>query len=192
MIQCPACKAMLADNVRFCLDCGFDLSSSEVPEEPAAEEPVAEEPVAEEPAAPEEEAPEEEAPEEDPFAGTAESDPNPDIDPPEEKDTVILDEFITGEKEPEEEASEEEKKGMLATWQYFLLELLFFIPVIGTVFLFIWSIGHPKNESLHRFASSKLIWRLIVYVLLFVALLILLFTVKKWGPAAADYVKRLS
>lgn len=57
------------------------------------------------------------------------------------------------------------KKLLLNTFQYMMLMLLFSIPVVGLVFLFIWGTGNPKNPSLKRFSAAVLLWRLILAVL---------------------------
>ncbi len=44
---CPACGANLADDLKFCTQCGTALEAAPVVEEPIAEAPVVEEPVAE-------------------------------------------------------------------------------------------------------------------------------------------------
>lgn len=58
------------------------------------------------------------------------------------------------------------KKQMLSTIQYILLSLLYAIPVIGLVFLFIFGAGHPKNGSLKRFSAAMLILRLLFWILI--------------------------
>lgn len=58
------------------------------------------------------------------------------------------------------------KKLLLNTFQYMMLMVLFSIPVIGLIFLFVWGAGHPKNPSLKRFSAAVLLWRLILAVLL--------------------------
>ena len=58
------------------------------------------------------------------------------------------------------------KKQLLSTFQYFALSLLFSLPVIGLVFLFIFGAGHPKNGSLKRFSAAMLILRLLFWIVL--------------------------
>lgn len=65
------------------------------------------------------------------------------------------------------------KKLLLNTFQYMLLMLLFSIPVVGLIFLFIWGTGHPKNPSLKRFSAAVLLWRLILALLVSGAVLYL-------------------
>ena len=48
---CPACGANLADDLKFCTQCGTALEAAPVVEEPVVEEPVVEEPVFDEPVA---------------------------------------------------------------------------------------------------------------------------------------------
>ena len=58
------------------------------------------------------------------------------------------------------------KKQMLSTFQYVVLTMLYSIPVIGLVFLFIFGAGHPKNGSLKRFSAAMLILRLLFWIVL--------------------------
>ena len=58
------------------------------------------------------------------------------------------------------------KKQMLSTFQYVLLTMLYSIPVIGLVFLFVFGAGHPKNGSLKRFSAAMLILRLLFWIVL--------------------------
>lgn len=58
------------------------------------------------------------------------------------------------------------KKQMLSTFQYLALGLLYSLPVIGLVFLFIFGAGHPKNGSLKRFSAAMLILRLLFWIVL--------------------------
>lgn len=66
------------------------------------------------------------------------------------------------------------KKLLLNTFQYMMLMLLFSIPVVGLIFLFVWGTGHPKNPSLKRFSAAVLLWRLILAALFVGGLLALL------------------
>ena len=56
------------------------------------------------------------------------------------------------------------KKQMLSTFQYLALGLLYSLPVIGLIFLFIFGAGHPKNGSLKRFSAAMLILRLLFWI----------------------------
>lgn len=174
---CPACKAENENSAKFCLVCGRILTGAEIVEDPVREEEPApgtpeeekvfEEPVREEP--PREEPKPEPEPEK-PF-----EEPAPEEKPEEEPEL----------KEEPAPAKKEKTAGVLTTGQYFLLEALFAIPVVGIVCLFIFSLSHPKNDSLRRFSASVLIWRLILCLVLFVLFAIFLFNFKEWGPALA-------
>lgn len=178
MKYCPACHAENEDTARFCLVCGHLLSGKETPSEgPDAEkEPAEEAREAAEPAAPdaaEEPRGEEEASAEETFEETV-------IEEPAKEETP----------EPGKGAGEAApaKSGLLTTGQYFLLEALFAIPVIGTVCLFVFSLSRPKNESLRRFSSSVLIWRLILYILVFAGFAVILVSFKTWVPKIAGFI----
>ena len=60
------------------------------------------------------------------------------------------------------------RKQLLSTFQYFALSLLYALPVIGLIFLFIFGAGHPKNGSLKRFSAALLILRLLFWIALLV------------------------
>lgn len=47
-----------------------------------------------------------------------------------------------------------EKYRPITMWGYFGLEILFSIPIIGTVFLLIYALGGNKNENVKNFARS--------------------------------------
>lgn len=184
MKYCSACGAEMADTAKYCLVCGHVLSGTVTEEEPAAAPEqeacaaaAAEEPcVQEAPAAPE-------GPAEEP-AGTEET---PEA---EERAEETPEEEPADTEEPEPE--KEQGTGMLTTVQYFLLEALFAVPVVGTVCLFIFSLCNPKNENLRRFSASVLIWRLIIYILLVAALVVLLLNFRSWAPKLAQYANSFS
>ncbi|MDO4543288.1 MAG: zinc-ribbon domain-containing protein [Clostridia bacterium] len=68
----------------------------------------------------------------------------------------------------------EDKKQTLSTGAYFGLMILFAIPVIGLIFMFIWACGQPKNKSLKRFSAAALILRLITLILFMAAVIVFL------------------
>lgn len=80
------------------------------------------------------------------------------------------------------------KKLLLNTFQYMMLMLLFSIPVVGLIFLFVWGAGHPKNPSLKRFSAAVLLWRLILAALLVGGLLALLLFC---GPQVQEALPRI-
>ena len=79
------------------------------------------------------------------------------------------------------------KKQMLSTFQYVLLTMLYSIPVIGLVFLFIFGAGHPKNGSLKRF-SALLILRLVFWI---AVLALLIVAMVKNGRLLSDALGQL-
>lgn len=184
---CPACKAENENTAKFCLVCGRLLSGAEIIEDPAPEEPAAapgetpfEEPVREE-------IPVEEDKEEPVFEEPAAEEPAEPAEP--EVTAEEPEEPAAGEPAQKESAPEKKARGTLTTGQYFLLEGLFAIPVIGTVCLFIFSLSHPKNDSLRRFSSSVLIWRLILYLIAFIVLALMLFRFKEWAPKIMEQMR---
>ena len=64
------------------------------------------------------------------------------------------------------------QKQMLSTFQYILLSLLYGLPVIGLIFLFIFGAGHPKNASLKRFSAAMLVLRLVFWIVLLALLIV--------------------
>ena len=157
MKKCPYCGSVLNDDARFCVECGQPLpadapvvpeAAPEVPVEPAAEEPVAtpvaETPVAEEPVA----APVVEAP-------AAPAEPAKAAEP----EMPVITQLPP-------------KKQMLSTFQYIALSLLYGLPVVGLIFLFVFGAGHPKNGSLKRFSAAMLILRLLFWILILAGLIV--------------------
>ncbi len=148
MKLCPHCGSQLSDDAKFCVECGQALPE-DAPQvvTPAPEAPAAEAP-AEAPAAP---APVEAAPV--PAAAPSEPPVAPSADGP-----------IITQMPP--------KKQMLSTGQYFALSLLYALPVIGLVFLFVFGAGHPKNGSLKRYSAAMLILRLLVWIAVLAMLIV--------------------
>ncbi len=124
MKQCPFCGSELADDAKFCGECGKVLPEeapvvTEAPAEPVAV-PVAEPVQPEAPVTP-------------------------------ASDMPVITQVPS-------------KKQMLSTFQYLALGLLYSLPVIGLIFLFIFGAGHPKNGSLKRFSAAMLILRLLFWI----------------------------
>ena len=80
------------------------------------------------------------------------------------------------------------KKQMLSTFQYVVLTMLYSIPVIGLVFLFIFGAGHPKNGSLKRFSAAMLILRLVFWI---VVLALMIVAMVKNGRFLTDALGQL-
>jgi hypothetical protein len=66
-----------------------------------------------------------------------------------------------------------EKYKPIGMWAYFGYEILFSIPVIGWIFLLIYSFGNTKNINLRNFARSYFCLVIIVAVLVVIFLIIL-------------------
>lgn len=150
-MNCPFCQSPVEDSAVFCPECGKRIAP---PEEPVCPPPGPEgAPVPPPPPPVSEEAPVTPPP----FGGEAPIPPPPPA------------------KEEKSEAEPAKPEKGLSTGAYMALELLFALPVVGIIFLFIWSAGHPKNDALRRFSASVLIWRLIFWaVLLILGILFLL------------------
>ena len=134
MKQCPYCGSELADDAKFCGECGKVLPE-DAPEEIPAQAPAAAEAPAEPAAAP--------VPVAEPVQPEASAAP----------DMPVVTQVPS-------------KKQMLSTFQYLALGLLYSLPVIGLIFLFIFGAGHPKNGSLKRFSAAMLILRLLFWIVL--------------------------
>ena len=148
MKQCPYCGSELADDAKFCGECGKSLP---------AEEPVA-------------------APVETPAEAAAEPAPVP-VAVPEQPAAEMP---VITQVPP--------KKQMLSTFQYVVLSLLYAIPVIGLIFLFIFGAGHPKNGSLKRFSAAMLILRLVFWI---VVLALMIVAMVKNGRFLTDALGQL-
>ena len=171
-MKCPNCGNELNDEAKFCVECGMPITENAAPVSRCVE---AAEPDAA--AAPEDSAAgtgfpaEEEKPVSKEPAAQAE---------PEKTDTPEKDRGAEepaalppaeSRKEPVTVVSGTDSRLLLTSAQYFFLILLFHIPVIGLIFMFVWGLGRPKNLSLKRFSLAVLILRLLGW------LLMLLFTV---------------
>ena len=132
MKQCPYCGSELADDAKFCGECGKVLPE-DAPVVIPAEAPVTVEAPVEPAAAP--------APAAEPVQPEA----------PAATDMPVVTQVPS-------------KKQMLSTFQYLALGLLYSLPVIGLIFLFIFGAGHPKNGSLKRFSAAMLILRLLFWI----------------------------
>ncbi len=143
MKQCPYCGNSILDDAKFCVECGKSL----VEDAPAVEAAPAEAPeqiVAEAPVAPAE-----------PIVAVAAPEPP----------SAVADNAPVITQIPS-------RKQMLSTFQYILLSLLYGLPVIGLIFLFIFGAGHPKNPSLKRFSAAMLVLRLVFWIVLLALLIV--------------------
>ncbi len=165
---CPNCGSELKDGAKFCVECGMPVTEeilepapvSEEPAEAVPEKTLIEEAPASEPSAeaasPVESAPVAEPPTEAPSAAEEPaapvSAPEPSVEPAAAKEPIPTQVVVTAGTDP---------RMLLTTAQYFFLTILFHIPVIGLIFLFVWGIGRPRNLSLKRFSLAMLILRLV-------------------------------
>lgn len=147
MKQCPYCGSELNDDARFCVECGKPLPVDAPVEAAPAEEPV--------------EAPAE-APAAEPVTETA-AVPAPIVEAPEAPEAPADMPVIT---------EKPSRKQMLSTFQYVLLSLLYGLPVIGLVFLFVFGAGHPKNQTLKRYSAAMLILRLVFWIAILALLIV--------------------
>ena len=157
MKQCPYCNSMLADEAKFCVECGKLLPqdapvAAAVPEAAAAQEPVV-------------------------LAEPIEADTAPAFEAPAETPADMP--VIT---------TVPPKQQMLSTFQYVALSLLYGLPLIGLVFLFLFGAGHPKNMSLKRFSAAMLILRLAFWI---VVLALLMVAMIKNGRLLSDALGQL-
>lgn len=145
MKLCPFCGSELNDDAKFCGECGKPLPEEAPLRTDIPAEPVAAEPVAAEPAA----------------AVIAPVEPAAPAEPVAEapQDMPVITQMPP-------------KKQMLSTFQYVVLTMLYSIPVIGLVFLFVFGAGHPKNGSLKRFSAALLILRLVFWIAVLALLIV--------------------
>ena len=159
MKECPYCGSELNDDARFCVECGKPLPA-EVPAEDAIPEPIC----TSEPAEPAE-----------PPAAPVES-----AEPAEPAAPVVAPAAPAAAPVAPVAASEDapvitqvpSKKQLLSTFQYVVLKLLYGLPVIGLIFLFVFGAGHPKNGSLKRFSAAMLILRLLFWIVVLALLIV--------------------
>ena len=144
MKQCPYCGSTLNDDARFCIECGKPLSE----DAPVVAEAPVEASAPAEPAAPAE-----------PVVPVPVAPEAPAVPQEAPADMPVITQVPS-------------KKQMLSTFQYILLSLLYGLPVIGLVFLFVFGAGHPKNGSLKRFSAAMLILRLVFWIVLLALLIV--------------------
>ena len=159
-MNCPVCGNELREGAKFCVECGTPITEDTPQPVTAEETPVQEaEPINQEntetiEAESHEEQPEDKAEtaEEQPaeIEPAPQTEPEKDAEPVQEKvqQTTVLS-YVT------------DPRMLLTTAQYFFLTILFHIPVIGLIFMFVWALGRPKNLSLKRFSLAMLLLRLI-------------------------------
>ena len=169
MKRCPFCDSELNDDAKFCGECGKPIPedtpiAAKAPEETPAEAPV--EASAAAPAAPVI------APAAPAVVPAAEAVEAP-VEAP--ADMPVITQVPS-------------RKQMLSTFQYIALSLLYGLPVIGLIFLFVFGAGHPKNVSLKRFSAAMLILRLLFWI---VVLALAIVAMVKNGRLLSDALGQL-
>lgn|GEM_PF-1349616 len=145
---CPNCGNELKEGAKFCVECGVPITEPVLSEKPEKPEEL-----------PKAEAESEQLPAQAPVENAVPAAENP----PEEQAETAKPAAATEAKEPVFTGTD--PRALLTTAQYFFLMILFQIPVIGLIFLFVWGIGRPKNLSLKRFSLAMLILRLVCWFL---------------------------
>ena len=191
MKTCPVCQKLVNDETKFCYYCGASLLTPAAqpapePEAAAAPEP-APMPEPEPIAAPEPEP----MPEPEPVAAP-EPAPAPIPEPvraPEPAPVVIP----TPAPEPEKNGvivNATDSRSLMTTAGYIFTTILFHIPVIGLIFMFVWGCGRPKNLSRKRFALACLLMRLIGVILVLSVAVFLLICYSDKFPILTDAFTR--
>jgi len=57
----------------------------------------------------------------------------------------------------------------ISAWGYFGYNILFSIPLVGFIFMLIYSLGGTKNKNLKNFARSQFIWLIIMIIIAVIA-----------------------
>lgn len=180
-MKCPNCGNEVNDAARFCVECGLPILDAPEGAEPIAA--AAEAPDLAEKAVFATEAVEQTPAVDLPVDGAAEaavaatvsqeSEAAAEAIAPEAATPVFSEAAAKEPQKAEPEApvtvtvqTQTDPRMLLTTAQYFFLTILFHLPVIGLVFLFVWGCGKPKNISLKRYSLAMLTLRLIGYFLL--------------------------
>ena len=203
MKTCPVCQKLVNDETKFCYYCGASLltpAAQPAPEPAPMPEP---EPIA--------------APEPAPVAAPEPApipipepirapEPQPEPEPvaaPEPAPAPIPEPVRAPEPAPvvpPTPAPEPEKNGvivnatdsrsLMTTAGYIFTTILFHIPVIGLIFMFVWGCGRPKNLSRKRFALACLLMRLIGVILVLSIAVFLLICYSDKFPILTDAFTR--
>ena len=203
MKYCPHCGTAVEDAVKFCFRCGypFPVAPAHVPEaEPASQTecdpapageasdsaPVNAEDVTAEACALAGEAASraDTAAEESAFAA---EEPTPAVEAPVYAPAPAYTPAPTARQLPQQP---QKRKDLLTTVQYILLLLLFQVPVIGFVFMFVFGCGNWKNTSLKRFSLAVLILTLIALILTVSAMIVLYIVFVDDMPAILDRLQQ--
>lgn len=83
-----------------------------------------------------------------------------------------------------------DSRSLMTTAGYIFTTILFHIPVIGLIFMFVWGCGRPKNLSRKRFALACLLMRLIGVILVLSIAVFLLICYSDKFPILTDAFTR--
>lgn len=83
-----------------------------------------------------------------------------------------------------------DSRSLMTTAGYIFTTILFHIPVIGLIFMFVWGCGRPKNLSRKRFALACLLMRLIGVILVLSVAVFLLICYSDKFPILTDAFTR--
>ena len=163
MKTCPVCQKLVNDETKFCYYCGASLLNQEAPAPEPVEEPVSE-----------------------PVEEAAPAQP---VQEP-EKPVVPVAAPVHAEVPPTTVVNATDSRSLMTTAGYIFSTILFHIPVIGIIFLFVWGCGRPKNISLKRYALAWLIMRLlcVVFLLSFAVFVLICYSDK--FPILTDAFRR--
>ena len=191
MKTCPVCQKLVNDETKFCYYCGASLLTPAAQPAPEPEAAAAPEPAP--------------MPEPEPIAAP-EPEPMPEPEPvaaPEPAPAPIPEPVRAPEPAPvvpPTPAPEPEKNGvivnatdsrsLMTTAGYIFTTILFHIPVIGLIFMFVWGCGRPKNLSRKRFALACLLMRLIAVIFVLSVAVFLLICYSDKFPILTDAFTR--
>ena len=83
-----------------------------------------------------------------------------------------------------------DSRSLMTTAGYIFTTILFHIPVIGLIFMFVWGCGRPKNLSRKRFALACLLMRLIAVIFVLSVAVFLLICYSDKFPILTDAFTR--
>jgi len=180
MAVCISCGNEIAENAKFCINCGAPavqentaVEKEEIKTEEAAPVLIAAEPV---PAVEPEAAPVETEFIPKPLFAEREADKQPAYD------SVVIPTYTPEKQEaaaaPAEDPEKPRKKskwGIISTKGYIGINLLMAIPVVGLILTIIWACGGCRKYAKRNYARAMLIFMAIGIILLVAAALVLRF-----------------